>query len=101
MSEDKFGRDVAVFLKIMDRGFHLSVPIEQERYFRNGYQFFQESVQKYKERDHDEIEAIALTAIDCVVALQRSRDMLDEQKDKMEASIDEWSAKLESALLKE
>lgn len=101
MSEDRLNQDVTVFLKIMDRGFNLSVPIEQEKYYRRGYDYFKRIVEKYKEKNHDEIEAIALTSIDCIVALQRSHEQLEEQKAFLERRVEDWNDRLERALRKE
>ncbi len=100
MKDEKRSQDVTVFLKIMDRGFNLSVPIEQEKYYRKGYEYFKRIVNKYKERNHDEIEAIALTSIDCIVALQRSYEQLDEQRALLEKRMDDWNLKMEKALMK-
>ncbi|PWJ58529.1 cell division protein ZapA [Dyadobacter jejuensis] len=71
--------DVSVFIKFMDKGFKLSVPADQERYYREGYEVFIERVEQHKSKKngYDDIEAIGLTAIECLVALQRMREEMD------------------------
>ncbi|MBE9464113.1 cell division protein ZapA [Dyadobacter subterraneus] len=69
--------DVSVFIKILDRGFKLSVPADQEIFYREGYDTFMERVRiiknKGKGKGYDDIEAIALASIECLVALQRNQ----------------------------
>jgi cell division protein ZapA (FtsZ GTPase activity inhibitor) len=68
--------DVTVFIKLLDRGFNLSVPADQEKFYRDGYEVFLERVKahKLKGKVYGDIEAIALTAIECLVALQRNQE---------------------------
>lgn len=68
--------DVSVFIKLMDKGFKLSVPSDQEKFYRDGYEVFSERVRQHKSKKigYDDIEAIGLTAIECLVALQRARE---------------------------
>lgn len=73
--------DVPVFIKFLDRGFNLSVPADQEMYYRNAYKGFMQRVDEHKSKEnggYDDIEAMGLTAIDCMVALQRIREQMDE-----------------------
>ncbi len=73
--------DVPVLLKFLDRGFNLSVPADQEMYYRNAYKGFMQRVDEHKSKEkggYDDIEAMGLTAIDCMVALQRIREQMDE-----------------------
>ena len=88
--------DVSVFFKFLDRGFKLSVPADQEKYYREGYDRFNKLVEKHKskERGYDEIEAIGLSAIDCMVALEK----LLEQMEEMTASFQDRIASLDSAV---
>lgn len=82
--------DVSVFIKLMDRGFKLSVPADQERYYRDGYEVFMERVKQHKSRvkGYDDIEALGLTAIECMVALQRIREQMDGLVDAFQERIE-------------
>jgi cell division protein ZapA (FtsZ GTPase activity inhibitor) len=72
--------DVSVFIKLLDRGFKLSVPADQEKFYRDGYEVFLHRVQQHKLRGkvYGDIEAIALTSIECLVALQRNQEQMDD-----------------------
>lgn len=73
--------DVPVFVKFLDRGFNLSVPADQEKYYRIAYKGFMQRVDEHKSKEkggYDDIEAMGLTAIECMVALQRIREQMDE-----------------------
>ncbi|QRQ99413.1 cell division protein ZapA [Dyadobacter sandarakinus] len=71
--------DVSVFIKLMDRGFNLSVPADQEKFYREGYEAFMHKVKHHKRgKNYDDIEAIALASIDCLVALQKSQEVMKE-----------------------
>jgi cell division protein ZapA (FtsZ GTPase activity inhibitor) len=78
--------DVPVFVKFLDRGFNLSVPADQEIYYREGYKAFMQRVEEHKSEEqgggYDDIEAIGLTAVDFMVALQKA---LEQMKEMMEA----------------
>ncbi|NIJ54926.1 cell division protein ZapA [Dyadobacter arcticus] len=71
--------DVSVFIKLLDRGFKLSVPADQEKFYREGYEVFLQRVQQHKLRGkvYGDIEAIALTSIECLVALQRNQEQMN------------------------
>ncbi len=88
--------DVSVFIKILDRGFKLSVPADQEIFYRDGYDVFKERVKALKEKGkgYDDIEAIALTSIECLVALQRNMEenknllaMFEKRIDALEVNV--------------
>lgn len=73
--------DVPVLLKFLDRGFNLSVPADQEMYYRNAYRRFMQRVDEHKSNEkagYGDIEAMGLTAIECMVGLQRIREQMDE-----------------------
>jgi cell division protein ZapA (FtsZ GTPase activity inhibitor) len=72
--------DVSVFIKLLDRGFKLSVPADQEKYYRDGYEVFLHRVEQHKLKGkvYGDIEAIALTSIECLVALQRNQEQLND-----------------------
>ena len=88
--------DVSVFIKLLDRGFKLSVPADQEKYYREGYELFMQRVKQHKSKTngYDDIEAMGLTAIECMVALQRIR----EQMDGLVEAFQERVEKLDSAV---
>ncbi|TLV02342.1 cell division protein ZapA [Dyadobacter luticola] len=80
MSKSKLPNpDVSVFIKLLDRGFKLSVPADQEKFYRDGYEVFLQRVQQHKLRGkvYGDIEAIALTSIECLVALQRNQEQMN------------------------
>lgn len=94
--------DTAVFIKVLDRGFNLSVPSDQERYYREGYEVFMYKIeeQKKKGKGYDDIEAIALTSIECLVALQRSEERLNSLLAALEDKVDDLDLIVTRALEK-
>lgn len=89
---------VTVFFKVMDRGFNLHVPADQEQYYIRAKESFKRFVEKYKAKGHDEMEAIALTSIDSIVSLQRNYDQLEQQKQHLANVIALWDDKVEKSL---
>ena len=65
-------KDAVVLIKLLDRGFKLSVPAEEERLYREGQEVFLERIQQHKDNGYDTIEAVGLAAIDCLVAFQKA-----------------------------
>lgn len=94
--------DTAVFIRLLDRGFNLSVPADQEKYYRDGYEVFMHRVEEHKTKGkgYDDIEAIALTSIECMVALQRSQDRLESLIAALEEKVDDLDSALTKALEK-
>ena len=92
--------DVSVFIKLLDRGFKLSVPADQERYYRDGYEVFMERVKQHKSKTkgYDDIEAMGLTAIECMVALQRIREQMDGMMEAFQDRIEELDAAVANAI---
>lgn len=92
--------DVSVFIKLLDRGFKLSVPADQEKYYRDGYDIFMQRVKQHKSKvkGYDDIEAIGLTAIECMVALQRIREQMDGLVDAFQERVDKLDAAVSNAI---
>lgn len=92
--------DVSVFIKLLDRGFKLSVPADQERYYRDGYEVFMERVRQHKSKTkgYDDIEAMGLTAIECMVALQRIREQMDGMMEAFQDRIEKLDAAVANAI---
>jgi cell division protein ZapA (FtsZ GTPase activity inhibitor) len=92
--------DVSVFIKLLDRGFKLSVPADQERYYRDGYEVFMERVKQHKAKTkgYDDIEAMGLTAIECMVALQRIREQMDGMMEAFQDRIEKLDAAVANAI---
>lgn len=94
--------DTAVFIKILDRGFNISVPSDQEQYYRDGYEVFKHKIEEHKTRGkgYDDIEAIALTSIECLVALQRSEARMSNLLAALEDKVDDLDSTVTRALEK-
>jgi cell division protein ZapA (FtsZ GTPase activity inhibitor) len=92
--------DVSVFIKLLDRGFKLSVPADQEIFYRDGYEVFMERVQQLKKKGkgYDDIEAIALTSIECLVALQRNIEETNHLLAMFENRIDSLDVNVTEAI---
>jgi cell division protein ZapA (FtsZ GTPase activity inhibitor) len=92
--------DTAVFIKILDRGFNLSVPSDQEHFYREGYEVFKHKIEEHKKKGkgYDDIEAIALTSIECLVALQRSEATLNSLLATLEDKVDDLDSAVTRAL---
>jgi len=92
--------DVSVFIKLLDRGFKLSVPADQEKYYRNGYEVFMERVKQHKAKTqgYDDIEAMGLTAIECMVALQRIREQMEGLVEAFQERVDKLDAAVANAI---
>lgn len=92
--------DVSVFIKLMDRGFKLSVPADQEKYYRDGYDTFMQRVKQHKSKTkgYDDIEAIGLTAIECMVALQRIREQMDGLVEAFQERVDKIDSAVANAI---
>jgi len=92
--------DVSVFIKILDRGFKLSVPADQEVYYREGYDVFMKRVKQIKDqgKGHDDIEAIALTSIECLVAYQRNLEETNNLYARLEERIDVLDFKISDSI---
>ena len=65
-------KDAVVLIKLLDRGFNLSVPAEEEQLYRDGQDVFLARIQQHKDNGYDTIEAVGLAAIDCLVAFQKA-----------------------------
>lgn len=91
--------DVSVFIKLLDRGFNLSVPPDQEKFYRDGYEAFLHKVNHYKEgKTYDDIEAIALASIDCLVAFQKSQEVMKELIDAFQSRVGRLDETVTSAI---
>ena len=92
--------DVSVFIKLLDRGFKLSVPADQEKYYRDGYDLFMERVKQHKSKikGYDDIEAIGLTAIECMVALQQIREQMDGMAEAFQERVEKLDAAVAHAI---
>lgn len=92
--------DVSVFIKFLDRGFKLSVPANQEKFYRGGYEVFMKRVNEHKSRNkgYDDIEAIGLTAIECMVALQRIREEMERMKEAFQTKMNKLDVTVSEAL---
>tara|TARA_R110002124_G_scaffold246107_1_gene411220 strand:+ start:2401 stop:2712 length:312 start_codon:yes stop_codon:yes gene_type:complete len=92
--------DVSVFIKVMDKGFKLSVPADQEKYYREGYEVFSERVKQHKAKQigYDDIEAIGLTAIECLVALQRMREEMKVLSEAFKSRIEIMETSVSQAI---
>lgn len=70
-----------MFINLLNRGFNLSVPAEEETLYIDAYSAFKERFQNYRTKDkgqkYDDFEALALAAIDSMVALQRNEERLN------------------------
>ncbi len=87
-----------VFIKLLNRGFHTLVPAGDERFYHEGYKVFLERMEQHKTNGtaFDDIEAIALTSLDCLVAIQRYNELLSGTLDTMEKRV----AKLDKVISK-
>jgi cell division protein ZapA (FtsZ GTPase activity inhibitor) len=92
--------DVSVFIKLLDRGFKLSVPADQEKFYREGYEVFLQRVQQHKLKGkvYGDIEAIALTSIECLVALQRNQEQMDSLVAAFKSRVEKLDETLTSAI---
>ena len=92
--------DVSVFIKLLDRGFKLSVPADQDKYYRDGYEVFMGRVKQHKSKvkGYDDIEAMGLTAIECMVALQRMREQMDGLVEAFQERIERLDAAVANAI---
>lgn len=92
--------DVSVFIKLLDRGFKLSVPADQEKFYRDGYEVFMQRVQQHKLRGkvYGDIEAIALTSIECLVALQRNNEQTNNLAMALKNRIEKLDETVTSAI---
>lgn len=89
---------VTVFFQVKDRGFHLQVPKDQEDFYIKARDLFKVFVERHKKKGHDDMEAIALTSIEALVAMQRSHDQLEKQKQQLADTMARWDEKVEEAL---
>jgi hypothetical protein len=88
-----------VFIKIMDKGFNLSVPTEQESLYREGYDVFMHKIKLHEAKGHGPLEAIALSSVDCMVALQRAQDQLHKLIAALEGQMDDLDSTISDALV--
>jgi cell division protein ZapA (FtsZ GTPase activity inhibitor) len=87
-----------VFIKIFDKGFNLSVPADQEVFYREGYDAFMQKVKIHKDKGYSPLEAVSLTSIDCLVALQKSQDQLKKLLAAFETNMDDLDSTISDAL---
>ncbi len=87
----------SVFIKIFDKGFNLSVPASQESFYIEGYNTFIKKVEHHR-KTHFPEEAVALAAIECIVALQKSQNNLRDMIAALEVQMDDLDATLLEAL---
>ena len=87
----------SVFIKILDKGFNLSVPANQVSFYQEGYDAFLQKVEHHKKKHLPE-EAVALASIDCMVALQKSQNQLKKLISALEEQMDDLDATLLEAL---
>ena len=92
--------DVSVFIKLLDRGFKLSVPADQEKFYRAGYEVFMQRVQQHKLKGkvYGDIEAIALTSIEGLVALQRNQEDMDDLVAAFKSRVEKLDETIASAI---
>lgn len=92
--------DVSVFIKVLDRGFKLSVPADQERYYREGFDAFKKRVEQHREntKGYDEIEATGLTAIECMVAMQRILEEMENLTNAFQERVARLEEKVSEAI---
>ncbi|WP_373513651.1 cell division protein ZapA [Persicitalea sp.] len=86
-----------VFIKILDKGFNLSVPVDQVSFYEDGYATFLQKVEHHKKKHLPE-EAVALASIDCMVALQKSQNQLKIMIAALEEQMDDLDTTLLEAL---
>jgi hypothetical protein len=99
MMEDSRPKPYAtVFIKILDKGFNISVPVEQEALYRDGYEVFMHKIKVHEDKGNAPLEAIALTSIDCLVALQKAQDQLGKLIAALEDRVDDLDAIVSEAL---
>lgn len=89
---------VTVFFQVKDRGFQLHVPKDQEDFYIKARDSFKVFVERHKSKGHDDMEAIALTSIEALVAMQRSHAQLEKQKQELANIMGKWDEKVEEAL---
>jgi cell division protein ZapA len=89
-----------VFIKLLNRGFHTLVPAGDERYYHEGYKVFLERMEQHKANGSafDDIEAIALTSLDCLVAIQRYNELLGNTLDMVETRVDKLDKVISKSL---
>lgn len=87
-----------VFIKILDKGFNLSVPTEQEPMYREGYEVFMHKIKLHEAKGHSPLEAIALSSVDCMVALQKAQDQLNKLIAALEDRMDDLDSTISDAL---
>ncbi len=98
--ERKTNKEVPVFIRLLDRGFNLSVPADQEALYLEGYDAFMERFQMYKsgEVKYDDFEAIALAAIECMVMLQRNENQMKQMIAMLEHRVSDLDDMLNPAI---
>jgi cell division protein ZapA len=87
-----------VFIKILDKGFNISVPAEHEVFYRDAYEVFLHKIKIHEAKGYSQLEGIALTSIDCLVALQKSQDQLNKLLSALEDQVDELDSTIMDAL---
>lgn len=99
MMEDSRPKPYAtIFIKILDKGFNISVPAEQEVLYRDGYEVFMHKMKLHENKGNSPIEAITLTSIDCMVALQRTQEQLRKLIAALEDRVDDLDTTISDAL---
>ncbi len=95
----KANKEVSVFIRLLDRGFNLSVPADQEELYINGYQAFMKRFEMHRsgETKYDDFEAIALAAIESMVLLQRNEHQMKELIDRLEHRVMDFDKIIDSA----
>lgn len=84
-------------IRIFDKGFNLSVPASQVPFYTEGYDAFIRKVEHHR-KTHFPEEAVALAAIECMVALQKSQKRLKDVISALETQMDDLDATLLEAL---
>ncbi len=87
----------SVFIKILDKGFSINVPVSQEKLYREGYEALLARIGQHS-KTHLPVEAVALASLDSIVALQRAQNQLKVLIGALEKQMDELDATLLEAL---
>jgi len=89
-----------VFIKLLNRGFHTLVPAGDEPFYHEGYKVFLERMEQHKANGtaFDDIEAVALTSLDCLVAIQRYNELLKNTLETMENRVEKLDKVISKSL---
>lgn len=96
----KANKEVTVFIRLLDRGFNLSVPADQEELYIKSYNNFLERFEMYKsgEKKYDDFEAIALAAIESMVSAERNEEQMKQLIEMLEHRVHDLDGILTTAM---